>query len=374
MSIFALAGAAVVGLSLAAHVWLFRALLAASAWCRRHRVALGVAQASLALAPGLRWLATPLSAPWLRPLAQWAMVPQLVLLVACACALVLGRWGRARARDGVSPRSVTELARRDLLLAAASSVAPSSALAYGAVSRREVVIEEIAVRLPRLPRALDGFTLVQVSDVHVGGFTGEAELRALEELVRGARGDLVVLTGDLVDHDPEFVPLAARWLSRLPARRGVVAIPGNHDHYAGMARVMDAMRRAGVDVLVNDARLVDEGLVLAGVDDLWGRRFAPGPGPDLSAALRAAPPDAARVLLAHNPKFFDEARPRVDLQLSGHTHGGQIAPAGLLLKYSRGLYREGASSLYVNRGFGIVGPPVRLGAPAEITRVVLVAS
>ncbi len=371
MSIFVLASAAVGALSLVAHLWLYRALVAASARVARASWLLAAVQVALAAAPMLRWLAAPLHAPWLRAVSQWAMVPQLVLLVGAAC-VGLSRL-LARARRASAPSPSVQVARRDLLVGAAAAVVPAGAAVRGVVSRRDVVVEEIAIRLPRLPRALDGFTLVQVSDVHVGAFTGEPELRALEDVVRGARGDLVVLTGDLVDHDASDIPLAARWLSRLPARLGVAAIPGNHDHYAGMAAVMGAMRRAGVDVLVNRARVLDDGLALVGVDDLWGRRYPPGPGPDLALALRDAPPDAARVLLAHNPTFFDEAA-GVELQLSGHTHGGQIAPAGLLLRYSRGLYRDGARTLYVNRGFGIVGPPMRVGAPAEVTRIVLVAS
>lgn len=372
MSIFVLVSAAIVALSLVAHVWFHRALVVVGSLGRRGRVALGAAQVVLAGAPMLRWLAGPLGVPSLRPVAQWAMVPQIVLFVAFA-GVALARLV-ARVRRPPAPPGEVALARRDLLVGAVVAAGPSVAATVGARSRTDVVLEEVAIRVPKLPRALDGFTLVQVSDVHVGSFTGEAELRVLEERVRAARGDLVVITGDLVDNDRAFVPLAARWLARLSARHGVVAIPGNHDHYAGMAEVMEAMRSAGIDVLLNRSRELEPGLVLAGVDDLWGRHFAPGPGPDLTRALAGASPDAARILLAHNPKFFAEARGRIDLQLSGHTHGGQITPGGLLLKYSSGLYREGDAALYVNRGYGIVGPPVRLGAPAEITRIVLVAS
>jgi predicted MPP superfamily phosphohydrolase len=259
---------------------------------------------------------------------------------------------------------------------------------WGAVrGRYEWQVEEIPIRLSRLPKALDGFTIAQISDLHVGTFIGERELALGLEVVRRVRADLIVITGDIVDFDPGYIALAAGRLGALSAREGIVCIPGNHDYYTGAKGVMDGMARAGIDVLLNRGKVIargDGGISILGVDDLSGARPSPdrGPGPDLPRALAMVPPDLASVLLAHQPRFVDRyARagkgPRVDLQLSGHTHGGQInpgfSPAGLFLPYLAGRYDVGDTVLYVNRGFGTAGPPSRVGAPPEITKIVLVA-
>jgi len=163
----------------------------------------------------------------------------------------------------------------------------------------------------------------------------------------------------------------------------VVCIPGNHDYYTGGSAVLGGMRRAGIDVLVNRGRVIAPGdgggFALLGVDDLSARAGQrQTAGPDLALAQSMVPPDLASVLLAHQPRFAATAAHRgVDLQLSGHTHGGQINPGfraiDLLFRYVEGRYQVGPMQLYVNRGFGTVGPPTRVGAPPEITKIVLVA-
>ena len=258
------------------------------------------------------------------------------------------------------------------------------------VSRTDWEIVELPIKLARLPKALDGFTIVQISDIHVGNLMGEATLRRGLDRVMAAKGDLIVVTGDIIDHEAEYIPLGARMFARLVARAGVYCIPGNHDHYTGANEVMDAFAKAGLVTLVNRHVVVpgsEGGLVLAGVDDRWAsrnRRTVPGGGgPDLIEALADSPPDAARVLLAHQPPYVDEYTERVDLQLSGHTHGGQINPVGpilpALIPYLRGHYRvdpagaDGGKQLYVNRGFGTAGPPARIMSRPEITQIVLVS-
>jgi hypothetical protein len=254
----------------------------------------------------------------------------------------------------------------------------------GLFGRHDYRLEEIEVRIPGLPRRLDGFTLVQVSDIHLGLFVGEPEMRSAEALVRRARADLVVLTGDLVDHDPRYLPTLGELTRRLAAcaRGGLAAIPGNHDYYTGIGPTLETLARAGARVLRNDGFVVGDAggaFALLGVDDVWGARVDPSGGPDLQRALAAVPADLPRVLLCHNPLYFPEAAPSVALQLSGHTHGGQINPginpASLVLPhgYVAGMYQRGESRLYVNRGFGTAGPPARIGAPPEVTRVVLVS-
>jgi uncharacterized protein len=287
----------------------------------------------------------------------------------------------------------TEVPRRAFLTQAAASSAfliGSSSSLYGALKGRyDYSVEEVVFKIPGLPRALDGFSIAQLSDVHIGVFVGDAELAIAEELLRQARPDLIVLTGDLLDNDRRLAGQLARFVRRLTplAREGVVAVSGNHDYFAGVEDMASAITSAGARMLRNDARVIGgegAGFALLGVDDVWGRRD--GAGPDLERAVRSLPRlggriapavDLPRVLLCHNPSFFAESAGRVALQLSGHTHGGQVnlglRPADYILPggWVAGRYDVQGSALYVNRGFGTVGPPARIGASPEVTRIVL---
>src|SRR6202035_1656149 len=193
-------------------------------------------------------------------------------------------------------------------------------------------LQEIAVHIPGLPRELDGYVIVQVSDIHAGIHLGERELDEGFELVRRARPDLVVATGDLVDSDAAFGPLVARKLADLAARAGVSACLGNHDDYAGAGEVTRALRAAGVTTLINEGRIVRPadggGFALLGVDDQWSTRYH-RQGPLLELAAAGVSADTPRILLSHQPPTVDRWGGKVALQLSGHTHGGQINPGGL---------------------------------------------
>ncbi len=260
--------------------------------------------------------------------------------------------------------------------------ASGAMLGWGSVhGRYQWTVEEVPIRLARLPKALNGFTIVQISDLHVGAFVAERELAMGLGLIDRLRPDLIVITGDIVDADPAFIPLAAARLGALRAREGIVCIPGNHDYYTGAGRVLDGMRRAGIDVLLNRGKVVapgDGGFALLGVDDLWVSDARRGHGPDLGLAQSMVDGDLATILLAHQPRFAEiAAKAGIDLQLSGHTHGGQINPGirpiELFYRYVAGRYQVGSMQLYVNRGFGTAGPPTRVMAPPEITKIVLVA-
>jgi uncharacterized protein len=301
------------------------------------------------------------------------------------------------ASSPASPSPAPELPRRTFLGQAAAGSAfliGSSSSLYGALSgRHDYSIEEVPVRVPGLSLGLDGFSIVQLSDVHIGQFVGEAELAAAVDLVRSARPDLIVLTGDLLDHDARLAHRLGSFVRRLEplAREGVVAISGNHDFYAGIAPMVSACEGGGARVLRNRGVVIGDatsGFALLGVDDVVAGRRARGAGPNLTKAIdslpllegKVAPPrDLPRVLLCHNPSFFPVAAPKVALQLSGHTHGGQVnllvRPGDWVLPYGyiAGLYERSGARLYVNRGFGTVGPPARIGAPPEITRIVLTA-
>lgn len=256
------------------------------------------------------------------------------------------------------------------------------ASAYGALlGRTDYALETVPIALSKLPRALDGFTIVQLSDLHVGTYVGESELGRALALVRRARPDIVVLTGDLVDHDPAYASVLGGFVQSLRelAPRGVYAIAGNHDYYAGVEQVLEGVRKAGGQVLLNRHVLVgDPGaqFALGGLDDVAAPRFgARGPLPVQTFA--GVPEELARITLNHNPSFFPAGHKSCDLMLSGHTHGGQISlfvnPAQWVLRHGliRGHYALGASQLYVNRGFGTAGPPVRIGSTPEVTKLVL---
>jgi predicted MPP superfamily phosphohydrolase len=314
-------------------------------------------------------------------LGAFGLLSNLVVAIGMACVGVLRLASRLLER---APPPVAE--RRQALERIGGAVAfaaTGAAFGWGTLrSRFEWTVEEVPIKLARLPRALDGFTIVQISDLHVGMFVGERELAAGLGLIDRLRPDLIAVTGDIIDSDQRFIPVAARQLGALRAREGVVCIPGNHDNYTGGRAVLDGMRRAGLDVLLNRGRVIaagDGGIALLGVEDMWSRDVRRGAGgPDLDKALASVPGDMAKVLLAHQPRFASIAsQAGVDLQLSGHTHGGQINPGfrliDLFYRYVAGRYDVGAMQLYVNRGFGTVGPPTRIGAPPEITKIVLVA-
>jgi predicted MPP superfamily phosphohydrolase len=292
---------------------------------------------------------------------------------------------RRRPAPAPPPAPEPRVSRRQVVEGAGSVAvlgATGSLLGWGAArGRYDFRLVEVPVRIPGLPRALDGYAIAQVSDLHAGVHVGERTLDEGLELVKRAKADLLVATGDLVDLDSLFAPMIARKLAGVAPRDGVFAILGNHDHYAGAGGVLQALRAAGVTALVNEGHVIRAGdgggFALLGVEDLWARRGS-RKGPDLERALTGLPEHLPRILLSHQPQTVDDWPGRVALQLSGHTHGGQInpgvRPADLVFRYVAGLYTVGGTSLYVNRGLGTVGPPARVGAPPEVTRFVLVAA
>jgi predicted MPP superfamily phosphohydrolase len=238
-------------------------------------------------------------------------------------------------------------------------------------------IERLSVPLAGLPQALAGFTVAHFSDLHLGPhMSRERALRVIEQ-VNACGAQAVIFSGDFVSqlHQGEGEAIVEAF-SRLHAPGGVFAVLGNHDHWTDAEQVSDAAREAGVTVLRNKGLALQEGaLWLAGVDDVWEDKQ------DLEAALDGAPEDAAIILLAHEPDFADEAAAdgRVALQLSGHSHGGQVrlpfygamVLPNLGRKYPFGLRRVGPIWLYTNRGVGVVSPPVRFNCRPEVTLLTL---
>jgi len=231
----------------------------------------------------------------------------------------------------------------------------------------------VSVKIPVANPDLDGYRIVQWSDVHVGP---TIQRRFVESLVRRTNeldADAIVITGDLIDGHVEDLGDAIAPLRDLRARDGVFVVTGNHEYYWRASEWVKEFVRLGMTFLKNEHRVVRDGLVIAGVTDPAGRYTHKS---DLSAALAGAPRDAFRVLLAHRPQVAQDAsRNGVHLQLSGHTHGGQFFPFNLLIRWFQPvvarLHRIGDTLLYVSRGTGYWGPPSRLGVGGEITVIEL---
>jgi predicted MPP superfamily phosphohydrolase len=271
------------------------------------------------------------------------------------------------------------------LLAAGTAVAGTT----GFLESEHPEVTRIDIRMRRLPPAFDGFTIAQLSDFHYEKDFSIVPIRKGIELVNGLHPDLVVLTGDYVSvpmldyHSGSARRFArnagpcAELLSKLTAPFGTYAVLGNHDGASDPAYVMRALQGQGIPVLMNRSVPIEHGkarIWLTGIDDVlegW---------PNLDAALKQVPRNEMTVLLAHEPDFADQIDPaRVDLQLAGHSHGGQIWIPGigapwlppLARKYPRGLYQVGKLTLYTNLGIGTIRMPIRLNCPPEVTLITL---
>lgn len=249
-------------------------------------------------------------------------------------------------------------------------------------ARATPAVRSVEVPLPGLPAALDGFTIAQLSDVHVGPTIEADWLSPVVERVNDLRADLVVITGDLVDGSVADLAGHVAPLSRLHSRHGTFFVTGNHEYYAGAPQWVAHLATLGVRPLMNEHVLLHHGegrLLLAGVPDHDAARILPAHAPDVGRALAGAPARDATVLLAHQPRTARLAQGHgVDLQLSGHTHGGQLWPWMHLVWLQQpmvaGLQKLGDLLVYTSRGTGYWGPPVRIGAPSEISRLVLRAA
>ncbi len=233
-------------------------------------------------------------------------------------------------------------------------------------------VRHLDVRVPGWPSALDGYRLVHISDLHLGPMLGEGFARRLARQINGLEPDLVAVTGDLVDGEASRYRDRVAPLAQLRTRDGVFFVTGNHDHYSGAAAWTEVVTALGWRALRNRRVEVRDAFQLAGVDDRQSAMLD-GTGEDLTGVLEGRAAGRPLILLAHQPLVFPAAAAAgVDLQLSGHTHGGQIIPFQLMVRlvYSRfvsGLYRRGDAQLHVSPGTGFWGPPIRVGAPAEIT-------
>lgn len=270
---------------------------------------------------------------------------------------------------------------RRRLLQGALTAAVAAAVGWPFVERYLLQVEQVDVPIASLPAALEGLTIGLITDVHVGHFAGAELAERVAAIMSRARPDLILLGGDLIHDDTptDLIVATARAFGALSAPLGRYAVLGNHDYAAGAQRLVSALHDAGVPVLVNEGRRIQAGqeaLWLAGVDDFGVST------PDLEQAMRGARGERLTLLLVHEPDYADSLQVQqygqsIQLQLSGHSHGGQVRLPGIgpvhlppyARRYPMGLQRAEGSDMwvYTSRGIGVSGPPVRFLCPPEVT-------
>ena len=330
-----------------------------------HRVARG------ALADRLAWVG----------LLCMGLFSSLLVLTALRDVLLAAVW--AAAALGWSPAQ----ALLPGLRAGSALVVPMAALLVTVLgfwnARRTARVVRVDVPVAALPAALDGFTVAQITDIHVGPTIKQHYLQAIVRKVNALEADMVAITGDLVDGKVHELADHVAPLAQLRSRHGSFFVTGNHEYYSGAHAWMAELRRLGVRVLMNEHVVLQQNnaaVVLGGVADFHADRFDPSHRSDPHAAIAGAPLDAGvRLLLAHQPRSaFEAAKAGFDLQLSGHTHGGQFWPWNLFVPlqqpFTAGLRKLQDLWVYTSRGTGYWGPPKRFGAPSEITLLRLVAA
>jgi len=285
---------------------------------------------------------------------------------------------RVSATGGIDAERRTFIARVAATSIAAVVAGLSGLAVRSALGRAEV--RRVRVRLARLPRAQHGLTIVQITDLHVGPTIGRAVVEDIVDRTNALAPDIIAITGDLVDGSVADLRDAVAPLANLRARHGVFFVTGNHEYFSDAAAWLNELPRLGIRVLANERVSIGEGdasFDLGGIEDRSAHRYG-GLPPEAALARALDGRDQKRelVLLAHQPLSLLDAAPfGVGLQISGHTHGGQIWPFGYLVRLQQrfwpGLHRHGDAQIYVSRGTGYWGPPMRLAEPSEITHLTL---
>lgn len=371
----------------AIHYYVWRKLVRASALPRRWHLGITIAMVALYLSIPLTTLLRN-DLPGFSSKVGWVAFPWMALVALTFVALLvidlvrLILWGARKATRTPRPTGEVSISRRTFV----ARITGGAALTVGGTSMARGMIEargtheivDVEFYLPKLPAALDGFTIVQLTDLHVGLTIDRKFVQRVVDRANALAPDLIALTGDFVDGQVADLRDDIAPLADLRAKHGVYAVTGNHEYYAGVDPWIAEISSLGAKYLRNQRVSIGNGehsFDLAGVDDHGAR--GGDHGEDLAAATADRDPDRALVLLAHQPRQVRRAAKfGVDLQLSGHTHGGQIWPWHFLVRIQQGgllagRYEVEGTQLYVSRGCGYWGPPVRLLAPLEITRVIL---
>lgn len=363
------------------HRYLWARLVRDPAWAAPWGRGLGIAIVALAvLVPvafvAMRALPRAVNAP-----LAWVVYCWLGLALYLFVFTVLTDAGRGvAALTGLLPKDPE---RRQMLARIIAGVVAGSASLVGLAGAVNVArgfdVKRVRVPLAKLPESASGYRIVQLTDVHIGPTIGREFLESVVREANALDADLVVITGDLVDGTVEQLGHLVEPLRDLRARDGVFFVTGNHEYYSGADEWIAYLRTLGVRVLRNERVPIGDAFDLAGVDDHSAARMLRGHGQDVAGALRGRDPSRAVVLLAHQPKAVSEAREHgVDLQISGHVHGGQLVPFNWIARldqpFLRGLHRVSDTWVYVSEGTGYWGPPMRVGSRAEVTHIELLAS
>ncbi len=237
------------------------------------------------------------------------------------------------------------------------------------------VVKRITIPLKKLPKELSEFSIVQLSDVHLESYKSQKRIAYIIDKVNELKPNLVVITGDLIDSNVCEEEVFCQHLNRLKASHGVLAVTGNHEFYAGLDAFMELANRSNIKVLRNESITIADTLQIIGLDDDTARQFG-SQAPDPDALIKACDQNKPIILLYHQPLLFDElVQKGVDLQLSGHTHAGQIPPMDLLVwlyyKYPSGLFEKDGAYIYTTSGTGIWGPDMRFLSKNEIVHITL---
>ena len=316
--------------------------------------------------PHLAWLTDPLA---------WVAYLGMGFFIVCSTLLILRDIG-GLLLDLVYPIDATLNASIDL----ATFVLTLVMAGYGCYqARRTPAVRQVDVPIANLPNALVGLRIVQISDLHVGPTIKAPFVERVVARVNELQPDLIVFTGDLADGTVERLATHTASLAELTAPLGLYFCTGNHEYYSGVESWTEQARRLGFDVLINEGRQIDCGsgrIVLAGVTDFSAGELVPDHASDPAKALAASDGADVRILLAHQPRSIEAAsQANCHLQLSGHTHGGQFVPwkyvVSLQQPYVTGLHKFRDTWIYIHRGTGYWGPPLRLGVPSEIAVLTL---
>lgn len=273
----------------------------------------------------------------------------------------------------LKPENSIDLDRRSFLTVSALTAGTAAIGTIQALGGPKIY--EVEVPLEGLPQEFDGYKIAQISDLHVGPTIGKKYVENVVKMTNSLAPDLVALTGDFVDGTVDQLRKSVAPLAQIISKDGMFFATGNHEYYWGVEQWLEEFKNIGSRVLLNEHVVIKRGeshVVLAGVTDVSGGEHLSSHASDAKKSIEGAPHEAVKILLAHHPRSYEDAHAAgFHLQLSGHTHGGQFFPWGLLVKfahkYYKGLNRHENMWVYVNRGTGYWGPPLRFAIPSEIT-------